>query len=251
MQIIIPDKDGRATLDQSSAGIISRIKALHPDAVVTTILNGPNRTQLREIALAAKDVQALVCPGTDENSHDNDRGMVGATLFGYEQALARRWGGPIIKLDSAEHDPAFIAHLVNMAEKYGAAIGDLDFSAGGLTPGSYDYWIHTEVFPNLYGACTEDKLRLSCAHGFQAYRRDVLIKAMNTANQIVVSVEIETGKLMQWGLDGAIALSALKSGCDVQVIKVPAVTKRDRDVGRINSQLRHHMHVIAAAMRIW
>ena len=153
----------------------------------------------------------------------------------------------IVRMDSAEHDVAHIGMLAVEAEEHGAAVAELDFSEGGLVDGTYDYYIHREVFPEMYATATKGKLRLSCAHGFQAFTPDTALAALVVVNILIEEVEAYTGEPMKWGLDAAMAIGVIAADGAVQMLKVPANGPvRNRDRAKINAQLRNHLSLLMA-----
>ncbi len=94
-----------------------------------------------------------------------------------------------------------------LPEIEGLAIGELDFTHGGLVDGTYDQWTHTDVFPTMYKAMTGGKLSLSCAHGFQAITRTALEAVLPFTETLIQETEQATGAPLTWGFDSVMALS--------------------------------------------
>lgn len=252
--VMIPDYQAKATLAASepghASGIIADILAMYPDVHVIPILNGYGREFLLGIANGGRvgKINRLE-PIAGESP---ERKLVGALLSGYTHLLETAGQSDIVvRLDTAEHDIRYIGKLAEAATEHGAVVGDLDFATGGhLREGSYDYWIHTQVFPELYAGMTGGKLRLSCAHGFQAYRMDVLRESLLGATIIVEAVEADLGTPLTWGMDGVMAIATTsKLGKGVHILPVPAQSDRDREVEKINAQLRQHAALLKAAAK--
>lgn len=245
MYIVTPDYLGKATKESTDTNsFISKVHALYPDATVMPVINGMDSAEMHALADAAATdwLQPLVCT-------DNKRGMVGACLLAYDTILAEDPEPTIVKLDTGEHDPAYIGAVVAAAERAGVAVGDLTFTDETLVPGTYDYWIHREVFPTLYGQFSDGRLRLTCAHGFQAYVRPVGM-IVDMAKKIMHEVERELGNPVGWGLDGAMAIAGI-AHTEVEIVPVPAQSKRDRKIDKINDQLGNHMQMLVAAKKVW
>jgi len=247
--VMIPDYQGKATMAAAThaSSIIANILGTYPRLMVVPVLNGDDQGKLLDVAKTTRSSRMLPIVGDYV-----ERKLVGALMSGYAR-LANYLASDdiVVRLDTAEHDIRYIGKLAEAATEHGAVVGDLDFATGGhLREGSYDYWIHTQVFPELYAGMTGGKLRLSCAHGFQAYRMDVLRESLLGATIIVEAVEADLGTPLTWGMDGVMAIATTsKLGKGVHILPVPAQSDRDREVEKINAQLRQHAALLKAAAK--
>lgn len=176
------------------------------------------------------------------------KGLLSTLVDGYRYCLDNFPDHNIVRLDTAEHPVEAISTLLNEIEQ-GAdmVIGDLDFSKGShLREGSVDEFAHLDLFPILYGQYTNGKLPLSCAHGFQVFAPGKLAPIFEGAKKIVAEVEKEIGHI-EWGFDGAMALSAHMQGLSVKIVKVPAETLRDRPRKKIGEQFDRALRICRAA----
>ena len=247
--IMIPDYLARATISavREHRGIIYDIRTLYPNARIMPVLNGERDP---EKASEMLDIGESVGLQPIASTHDK-RKLVGALMTGYDY-VATNFGADeiVIRLDTAEHDIAYIGKLATVAKEYGAVVGDLDFTNGHLVDGTYDYWIHTRVFPALYEGMTGGKLRLSCAHGFQAYRVGVLREILPQAKLLVERVEKNLAAPLTWGFDGVMAIVATCGLGGVRILPVPAQSDRNRDVEKIDAQLKQHAALLKAAAEL-
>ena len=246
---MIPDYQAKATIAAAThaSGIIADILATYPRLTVVPVLNGDNQGTLLEIAKTTRSSRMLPIVGDHA-----ERKLVGALMSGYAR-LANNCAADdvIVRLDTAEHDIAYIGELARQAKEHGAVVGDLDFSVGGhLVEGTYDRFIHTDVFPELYGAMTDGKLRLSCAHGYQAYRVGILREILPKAKLLVERVEKNLHTTLTWGMDGIMAITAVSALGTIPRILVPAQSDRNRSTDKINAQLGQHCAILKAAAQM-
>ena len=247
--VMIPDYQGKATMAAAThaSSIIANILGTYPRLMVVPVLNGDDQGKLLDVAKTTRSSRMLPIVGDYV-----ERKLVGALMSGYAR-LANNCAADdvVVRLDTAEHNVAHIGELAWQAEKHGAVVGDLDFSVGGhLVEGTYDWFIHTDVFPELYGAMTEGKLRLSCAHGYQAYRAGVLKEILPMAKLLVERVEKNLNTTLTWGMDGIMAITAVSAFGTIHRMLIPAESDRNRSADKINAQLGQHCAILKAAAQM-
>ena len=240
---MFPDFKGTESKSPDTSNFIQRLKAAVPNATLVTILNGPNTDELWDIAAHCIDHGLVPVISTDP------RGLLGAFVTGYEFLGGKYPDSPIVRLDTAEHPPEFIPELLQELEQYEMVIGDLDFAAGNhLIHNSVDEFAHRDLFPMLFSLFTHGKLKLSCAHGFQAFRSGwgaaFILKA---ALRIVGSVEHSEDEVLTWGLDGAMALGAIARAYKTVVHPVPSESVRNRETRKVAHQTDNALRMLIAA----
>ena len=180
------------------------------------------------------------------------KGLLSTLADGYQYCLDNFPDHVVVRLDTLEHPVEAITTLICEIERgVDMIIGDLDFSAGShLREGSIDEFAHLDLFPVLYGQYTNGSLPLSCAHGFQVFAPGKLAQTFEGAKKIVAEAEKEVGHI-EWGFDGAMALSANKQGLNVKIVKVPAETLRDRPRKKIGEQFDRALRMCRASEKIF
>ena len=159
--IVFPDFRGTATC----AGFAAELRR-HAQALAVAALNGPDRAELDRAASHAagqEGTRTVVCerPGFNE-----------AVLTGLEQAVALG-ADKVVRMDTAEH-PLDDADVV---------VFDLVFDETTLRPQSADEYHNNFVMPTLTKTATGGQLSLSGAHGYMAFRADVLPTLLAGARQ--------------------------------------------------------------------
>ncbi|MEK9184078.1 MAG: hypothetical protein AAB890_03340, partial [Patescibacteria group bacterium] len=208
--VMFPDLKGQGV--QSSFG--GKILHFQPQAKLIPVLNGLSAGEAQKLS---KKLEGLFFPVTSFG-----RGLLSTLVDGYQYCLNNFPDHVIVRLDTAEHPVEAIPALLREIER-GAdmVIGDLDFSKGCfqyLRENSIDEFAHLDLFPALYGQFTRGKLPLSCAHGFQVFAPGKLASIFEEAKNVVAEVEKEVGHV-EWGFDGAMALSAYHLGMNVEIVK--------------------------------
>lgn len=187
------------------------------------------------------DAEVLPVSGTPP------RGLADLLLQGYETAPSDRC---VVRLDTAEHPPEAIPRLVAEVERTGGmAIGQLIFDKG-LVRGSPEEFAHCIMFPLLYGGFTQGRLRLNCAHGFQAFAPGVIKVILPFVRSIVTGAESILGVPVKWGLDGAVSLAALHKNIPISVLPVQAEVGRNRPAQKVAQQTLSAALMLASWTRL-
>lgn len=231
--VMFPDFKGEGVQGKFGGKICSLLFKLVP------ILNGLPEGDAKDLSEKLEGLFPVISCG---------KGLLSTLVDGYQYCLNNFPDHTIVRLDTAEHPVEAISTLLNEIEQ-GAdmVIGDLDFSGGShLRESSVDQFAHLDLFPILYGQYTNGKLPLSCAHGFQVFAPGKLAPIFKGAKKIVAEVEENIGHI-EWGFDGAMALSAHMQELNVKIVKVPAETLRDRPRKKIGEQFDRALRMCRAA----
>jgi len=220
---------------------------LSNDFFIVPILNGLDKNELEKIAQAALPIFDPIIVDSSK------RGVVDALIGGYKYILGKYPDLPIIRMDVDEHPLNWalkiLEHVINAENSM--IIGDLSFQSGMITD-PVDEFIHLQLFPELYRAFSHGKLPLSCAHGFQAFCNgsscEVILRG---AMDIISRAEQDLGAKVKWGLDGAMALTAVAIGSSVKIILVPAIVERKRTKEKAMEQFRNHLVITKAAAQVF
>ncbi|MDD3774126.1 MAG: hypothetical protein PHW50_02510 [Patescibacteria group bacterium] len=239
--IVFPDYLGKACGGDFAKSLLK----MYPGIEVVAMVNGGTKYEMQE---AAQTALPGIIPFITLS-----KGVVASLLKSYEHIIANYPDDQsVVRLDTAEHPIEYVAALAAKAEEIGGmTIGDLDFAAGGLVPGSLDEAIHLIVFPEMYNYFSGGHFSISCAHGFQAYGGKVFETIVNGAWKIVQEAERKLGTFPQWGLDGAMALSAAMQNIPVEVIPVPAMSKRNRPTPKVFQQWEANYNICLAAEKVF
>ncbi len=217
------------------------------DDIIMPVINGLASEEAEKIYSKAAELGTMVTPVISERSE----GLRGTLEDGYETALASG-ADIIVRLDTVEHPPTAIPRLVRGLDADDVVVGDLDFSqAGLLIVGTADEVAHLEIFPALYGQFTRGKVALSCAHGFQAFRRSACKQALANAKKIVDQTSVLIDGPVTWGFDGAMVLGAIAAGISVKVCPVPAESLRNREAKKVGAQFKNALTMCRAAAKIF
>ena len=242
MKIIVmfPDYKGEG----SAGGFIEKILGVVPDAIVVPVLNGLTARGMDFISLEAERVEHC-----ETVMAVSAKGLLSTLSMGYDTILD--WYGDdvvVVRLDTAEHPVSAIPLLVRKAvEIQGMVIGDLTFGEETLRSESIDEFAHRDSFPELWRQYTGGRLALSGAYGFQVFAPGVLRNVYRFAQDIVREARTMTAEEIEWGFDGAMALSAIGFEPPVVVEGVPAVTLRDRPRAKVAQQFARALLMCRAA----
>ncbi len=252
--IVFPSYVGKPEAVQLSLTFTRTLVEMYPDAIVVPAINGGSDDvmgdvyrQMSGISDDNKVRSVISTPGNHAGA-----GVVVALLNAYEYIMGWRLQDyVVVRLDDKEHPVEWVERLAIKAEEIGGvAIGDLDFAGTHmLMEDSVDEFIHTRIFPEMYGAASDGAFRVSCAHGYNAYSGEHFAAIVREAERVVDSAEDILGEPPAWGIDGAMALSAAKLGFNVEIIPIPAMTPRNRTNDKIVSQFRMNLAMCLAAQR--
>jgi len=180
------------------------------------------------------------------------KGVAAAFVTGYKEVVQCYPDAIVVRLDTAEHPVDRIPELIEKVKKVGGmVIGDLSFTKETLIPGTFDRFLHLQLFPALYRALTKNQVAVSCAFGFNVFAPGVCGRILDGALAIMEKAGELLETPMQWGFDGAMVLSALKEGTSVIVHPVPATTVRNRAVEKGLAQWGQHAVLGCAVWALW
>ncbi len=234
-----PDGGGVAT----ERGFYTELLAVQPNALIVPALNGPDRAKLTNLTWEMRKHNSNVIPVCSF-----EPGLLNALIAGYRCVLdiirMRKLGNvPIVRLDTAEHDPRCISSLVQEAIDGRVVVGDLVFTDKTLLPGTPDYDAHLREWPEMFGAATGNRLGFSCAHGLSFFGAGTLETVFQGALKLKRVVEEDFKEKPLWGWDSAMFLSAVGEGLTVKRVAVPATQVRNRSLEKIDAQRQ--------AARLW
>jgi hypothetical protein len=132
--------------------------------------------------------------------------------------------------------------------RHGSAVGDLSFDTTTLRVGSADELAQRDVFPTLFRQFTFGRLTLSGAHGFQAWRTDLLAEVLPVAERLWDRAA--DGAHLRWAFDAAMVLAADALGCTPKVVHYPAAEIRDRDRTKIAEQADAVLRVLLSYQQL-
>ncbi|MFM7088189.1 MAG: hypothetical protein ACKOW9_01495 [Candidatus Paceibacterota bacterium] len=167
-----------------------------------------------------------------------DFGLGRALIKGYRELSG--FDGVVVRVDTEEADIDKGYHLASLA-KGGGAVGDLSFGEGFLRAGSADEHSSLDVFPIMFDGFSKGRVRLSGAHGFQAWQGDVLERVASLAEERWLRATKGVG---MWGFDASMIMAGLESGLEVTVVKYGASVVRDREREKIAQQFRSVLNVL-------
>jgi len=221
---MFPDLNGTALAN----GFATTIRQVTP-ADIVAVVNGPGIHAGQSIDCDEPRCHALAsAPGFNP-----------ATALGLGHALnlgAER----IARIDTAEHPVELIGHAFAALEHHPMVVLDLQFGPRTLRAGSADEYHNLHAIPSVLSWATGGRLRLSGAHGFMAWRADVLAALLPTAIKAV-----EQAPALRRGLDTALPILAARAGLDVGVIPIDATELRDRPATTCAVQLVDTLELIA------
>jgi hypothetical protein len=242
---MFPDYQGKGLKDGAEGKFLARVRAAAPGALMIPVLNGGEVDELH--ALAGQHRSKLCAPIVAAGA----KNLVDTLTYGYGNINYHNQSDSlVVRLDTAEHPPEFIPQLVQtVMEQGGMVIGDLMFPEGTLRSESVDEFVHLDAFPGLYDQMTNGKVRMSCAHGYQAFAPGCCRKIFSAAWRIVE--EVKKSGSVQFGFDGAMALAAAGLGEVITIVHVPAETLRDRKRAKIANQFANALRMCLAARKLY
>jgi len=243
--VMFPDLGGKGMNGDFGVSMVEVRKGNPLIKALVPIVNGLDEESLRSLTGEGRN-----------NGFDpvisSSKGLGPVLIDGYRFVMKQYPKAVVVRMDTAEQDPFYIPRLAKTARSIeGMVIGDLSFDKTTMIEGSIDWFVHMRIFPILYGYSSNQHLLLSCAHGFQAFHPNVLSTVFGGAQTILKEAGEILGTPMQWGLDGAMALSAFYHGIHTEIIKVPATILRNRDEEKIAKQFSHSLAVCIAADRVF
>lgn len=238
---------GGSALEAVSVARAKEIAWTFGDRIIPIpLVNGPG-----DLKTAASKVAAGLYPLVVSREETQGRGLVGVLISGYRHVLENYPDRTVVRADP-DHSLAQVKIVYAAARSRGKMIvGDRDYKERTDLMSPYDYEVHTKLFPKLYGEATDGAVKLSCAHGLQAFGPQVSMqKMLDLAMYVIYRVEQSIGGPMKWGFDGLMALAAWRLGVSVEVIKFPAVEPRFRKDEKAQEQLENHRAMIAAWKKV-
>lgn len=242
--VMFPDLDG-CGLEGAFGTKLRQLQGNHQGMILVPVLNGSVPERLKIIAKKARILKF-------DPIISNTKGLTRALLIGYEHVTYKYPEAAVVRLDVKEHRTEYLDRLVEAAEKrQGMVVGDLKFTEEQLRPGSLDEFAHLCLWPELYGWYTKNSLRLSCAHGYQAFAAGICAKIFPEAKKIIREAERIGQRPVDWGLDGAMILAAHFLKISVGILDIPAQEERNRDGVKIIRQFSDALRICQAAAHLF
>lgn len=226
--VIYPDLLGRGTV----AGFGDELRAAFPNADLVVVISG---TSCFEGPPTTPGLTVIEAPlGLDSALRTGMRRVLGTSR-------------PVVRLDTAEHPLSAVPLLLDaLAAGADLAVGDLEFDATTLLPGTADELHNAYVVPTLTGWVTSGRLRLSGAHGLLAFHPGQLPALLKETELLLDVAAARAGRALSWAFDSAAVLAADALGLSARRVPVPAVQLRDRPSSRCADQLNDLLAVIGA-----
>ncbi|MBP6879338.1 MAG: hypothetical protein KBF62_03145 [Candidatus Pacebacteria bacterium] len=247
--VIYPDRFAKHSLGDFGRNLLDYSKTkenIEHDFTFMPIVNGGTLSEMESVV-------NLLSPAFHPIISES-KGLTQVLLDGYRKLVslhadhgAMHDTSMIVRMDTNEHPIDLITTLVELSGGnlviYGRKLDKENASAEEIHANNF-------LWPKIYEAFTNERLRLSNTHGFQAFNMDTLENILPVAEKIISETEEMIGEKLSWGMDAIMALAAVSQRLYSGQFIYHTKEVRNRPKEKIEEQFINHVNLLITARKI-